>query len=402
MPDETILKINENTIFDINEIKVPEVDNEDKMKFTLWAGNIWGQFKKIFSSRQEREIESPSAIVAIRGTTIEMDVDQNQNTLIRVEEGNVVVRSKDVEGEVTVGSNQETFVEKGKAPTEPSGIRKPEQRESKFDIKLPKLVYTDPSILRAGVPISGTAPPQSQLFIADRPVAVTPDGSFDTRIPVTEGLNSIKVRSVLANKEQSREIKIYVNTKKPEIRLSTPIVAGFNNRRDYSLNGGVFDLTPGDKITVFINQEEVTQVLGRGSFNRTVVLKEGLNQIRVVARDRSGNTTEIAQGLFLDTVKPILTVTEPAELRHIRPEPPPPPGVRQVRREKTIRGLVVDPQPSSGIKRLTLNGKEIKPNSDGSFAVTIPLRRGDNRLNFMIEDLAGNILRDNSRVIHIP
>lgn len=402
MPDETILKINENTIFDVNEIKTPEVDNEDKMKFTLWAGNIWGQFKKIFSSRQEREIESPSAIVAIRGTTIEMDVDQNQNTLIKVEEGNVLVRSKDIEGEVMVGPNQETYVEKGKAPTEPSGLRMPELKEGEFNINFPKLIYTDPSVLRLGVPLSGTVRPQSQLFIDDRPVPVTGNGSFDTRIPVSEGLNSIKVRSVSAIGEQSKDIKFYVNTKKPEIRLSTPIVADFYNRRDYSLNGGVFDLTPGDKITVYINQEEVAQVIARGSFNRTIVLEEGLNQIRVVARDRSGNTTEISQRIFLDTVKPILTVTDPAEQRHIRPEPPPPPGVRQVRSEKTIRGLVIDPQPSSGIKRLTLNGKEIKPNSDGSFAVTIPLRKGDNRLNFMIEDLAGNILHDSSRIIHIP
>jgi hypothetical protein len=402
MPDETILKINENTIFDIDEIKVPEVDNEDKMKFTVWAGNIWGKFKKIFSSRQEREIESPSAVVAIRGTTIEMDVDQNQNTLVRVEEGQVVVKSKDVEGEVTVSSNQETFVEKGKAPSQPSGIRKTEVGPGKFEINFPKLLYTNPAVLNTGVPISGTVPVKSQLFADARPIPVSPNGSFNAMLPVKEGLNSIKLQATLNNRQESKELKFYVNTKKPEIRLSTPIVAKFYNRRDYSLSGGVFDLTPGDKITVFINREQVTDVLGRGSFNRTIILQEGNNQIRVVARDRSGNTTEISQNLFLDTVKPILTVTEPAEQRHIRPEPPPPPGVRQVRREKIIRGIVIDPQPSSGIKRMSLNGKEIKPNSDGTFTTNIPLRKGDNRLNFIIEDMAGNIINDNSRIIHIP
>jgi hypothetical protein len=76
--------------------------------------------------------------------------------------------------------------------------------------------------------------------------------------------------------------------------------------------------------------------------------------------------------------------------------------VREVRREKIIRGIVIDPQPSSGIKKITLNGKEIKPNSDGTFTTKIPLRKGDNRLNFIIEDMAGNILHDSSRIIHIP
>jgi len=406
MPDGTVLKINENTIFDINEIKVPQVDNEDKMKFTVWAGNIWARFTKIFSSRQEREIESPSAVVSIRGTTIEMNVDQNQNTLVRVEEGLVSVKSKDVEEEVTVGSNQETYVERGKAPTQPSGFRSQPSEESdvefSFTVDLPRLVYTDPAVLNTGIAITGKVPPGAQLFAENRPIAVTPDGSFNTTIPVQEGLNTINLNAISGENQQSRAVKVYINTKAPDIRLSTPLVAGFYNRRDYSLSGGVFDLTPGDKIKVFINDQEVAEILGRGSFNRTIILKEGMNNIRVIARDRSGNTKEIAQNLFLDTAKPIITITEPAEPIHLRVEPPPPPGVRFVRIEQNIRGLVVDPQPSSGIKRITVNGKEIQPNSDGSFVITIPLQKGDNRLNFMVEDLAGNIMRDNSRIIRVP
>jgi hypothetical protein len=406
MPDGTVLKINENTIFDVNEIKIPQIDNEDKMKFTVWAGNIWARFTKIFSSRQEREIESPSAVVSIRGTTIEMNVDQNQNTLVRVEEGLVSVRSKEVEGEVTVSSNQETYVERGKAPTQPSGFR-PQQSEQSdaefsFTINLPRLVYTDPAVLNTGIALRGKVPPGAQLFAENRPIPVTPDGSFDATIPVQEGLNTINLSAISGENKQSRAVKVYVNTKAPDIRLSTPLVTGFYNRRDYSLSGGVFDLTPGDKIRVFINNEEVADILGRGSFNRTIILKEGMNNIRVIARDRSGNTKEIAQNLFLDTAKPILTVTEPAEPIHVRVEPPPPPGVRFVRIEQNVRGLVVDPQPSSGIKRITVNGKEIQPNSDGSFVITIPVKKGDNRLNFMVEDLAGNIMRDNSRIIRVP
>jgi hypothetical protein len=64
--------------------------------------------------------------------------------------------------------------------------------------------------------------------------------------------------------------------------------------------------------------------------------------------------------------------------------------------------VVLDPEPSSGIKRVVINGKEIKPNSDGSFDTTIPLQRGENRLTFMVEDLAGNILRDNSKTVRLP
>ena len=123
MPDGTLIKVNENSIFDVKEIRTVEQDKEDKMSFTLWAGNIWARFKKVVNTRQARQIESPSAVVAIRGTTLDMNVDNNQSTTVRVFEGSVSVISKDAEGEVIVGTNQETTVDKGRAPTSPQTIK---------------------------------------------------------------------------------------------------------------------------------------------------------------------------------------------------------------------------------------------------------------------------------------
>jgi hypothetical protein len=408
MPDGTQLKISENTVFDVNEIKTPEKDKEDKQSFTVWAGSIWAKFTKLVTTRQERRIDSPSAVVAIRGTTLEMDVDQNQGTRVRVEEGSVQVTSKDVAGEVTVDANQETFVARGSAPSQPRAFRTMQgtQPESEgaflFNLNLPSVMITDPAALVAGMPVTGRIPPGGQLSADQQPLQVNPDGSFNVRLRVNEGLNKIDLTASSGGQKQTKEIKVYVNTKKPEIRLSSPLVTGFYNNRSYSLSGGVFDPTPGDKVTVKINNETVAELIGRGAFNRTIILNEGENTIRVVAVDRSGNSSEISQQLFLDTVKPILTVTEPAEQVSYRREPPPPPNVRAVRIEQTVRGIVIDPEPSSKIKRMVLNGKEIKPRSDGSFTTTIPLIRGENRLTFEIEDMAGNMLRDNSRIVRVP
>ncbi len=406
MPDGTVLKINENTIFDLDEIKTPEEDQEDKMSFTVWAGNIWAKFTKLVSPRQERKVESPGAVVAIRGTTIEMNVDLDQNTRVRVEEGSVVVKSKDAVGEVTLAANQETYVARGKAPSQPTSIRDRSVDEDAekimFNVNLKSPIVTDPNVLVSGLQLNGWAPKGAQVTANQRPVQVNFDGTFDTRVRVQEGLNRINMTAKHGSKSESREIKVFVNSKRPEIRLSSPLVAGFYNRRDYSLSGGVFDGTPGDKVKVFIGNEEVVEVMGQGSFNRTVILNEGKNDIRVVAKDRSGNTTEISQRLFLDTVKPILTITEPAQQTLYRFEPPAPPTVKNVRRQQVVRGIIIDPQPSSGLKRVLLNGNEIKPRSDGSFVTTVPLIRGDNRLNFEVEDMSGNILRENTRLIKVP
>jgi hypothetical protein len=402
MPDESVVKIGENTIFDINEIKTPAADNEDKMGFTLWTGRLWAKFKKIVSNRQERQLESPGAVVAIRGTTLEMEVDNHQKTTVKVEEGMVSVRSKDTQEEVLVSANQLTIVEKGKSPTNPQTLQpKPEIDQAFiFQLDVPQLIFTDPSVLTSGIQVMGRINPSGTLNADEQPISVLADGSFNGYVRVTEGLNEIVFTAEVDGQQKTRTLRVYVNTQKPEVRLSTPLVSDYYNRRDYSLSGGVFDATPDDKVNVFINNEEVAEVFGRGSFNTTVILNEGPNTISVVAEDRSGNTTEMVQNLFLDTVKPILTVTSPPEKIHMRYEPPPPPsGISII--EQEIQGVIIDPEPSSGIKRILVNGTELKPRSDGSFQTVLRIQRGETRLEFIVEDLAGNVLRDNTRSIRV-
>lgn len=409
MPDGSQIKIGENTMFEVTELKEPETDKEDKVTLTVWLGSIWAKFKKVVTNRQERFVDSPSAVVAIRGTTLEIDVDNTEKTLVRVTEGLVSVKSKQTSEEVMVGSNQQTIVEKGKAPTKPGKIQESTEekdaepsKEFKFSINLEKNRFTDPAVIGAGIPIKGRVTPGMQVTVNGSPVNVRPDGQFDTRLRVREGLNQYKVEARLGDDVRSRNVGVFVNTKKPEIRLSSPLVSGFINRRDYSLSGGVFDTTPGDKIKVRLNREMVGEIDGRGSFNRTVILKEGANKIIVEAEDMDGNHFEKTQDLFLDTVKPILTITEPAQPSLVRFEPPPPPNMPNQRYEQVVRGIIIDPEPSSKIKRISVNGQEIRPNSDGTFETIVFLKRGQNHLNFIVEDLAGNVFRDNSRTIRIP
>jgi len=421
MPDGSVIKIHENTIFDVKSIKTAARDNKDEMKFTLFAGNIWAKFKKLVNTRQTRQIESPSAVVAIRGTTIEMNVDQNKRTVVRVLEGRVGIRSKDVTGEVLVGANQESTVEKGKAPTAPRPASKTDgtgegaaEGALKLEVKPGQLQFTNAAVLISGVPVSGRVNAGGKVFANGVPLNVNANGLFKGQVQVQEGINEIRFTARLNSQTTKQVLRVLVNTKRPQIRLSKPIVAGFINRRDYSLSGAIFDATPKDKVKVYINNELVAELFGQGTFNRTIILNEGKNDIRVSAVDFSKNTVEKAETIFLDTVRPILTVTDPAQpvYRHlVGPLQPPVDNPNynflQERVYKTIRGIIIDPAPSSGIKRIKVNGKEIQPNSDGSFETEIVLVRGkpgqpgENRLSFYVEDMAGNITRDNSRVIMV-
>lgn len=403
MPDGSKIRVDQSSIFDVKDIKTEKEDGEDEMSFSLWVGNIWASFKKVVSGRRSRTIESPSAVVAIRGTILEVNVDEKLTTRVSVEEGLVSVTSKDTEGEVLVGSKQETIVEQGKPPTQPSSSESTEQQNTTIQLQVDKLPIqqTDPAVLSRGVTISGKTVGGANVSVDSRPLNVLPNGQFSGQVMVKEGFNSFHIVAEKDGQSATENIRTFINTRRPQIQLSTPLVAGFYNKRDYSLSGAVFDETPLDKIRVLINGDEVAEVRGRGTFNRTIILQEGKNDIQVTALDLAKNSMEISERLFLDTVKPIITITEPAQPNFTRFEPPAPPG-RRVRLTQVIRGIIIDPEPSSGLKRITINGKEIKPNSDGSFETEIALERGENKLQIVAEDTAGNIKRDSSRRIVVP
>ncbi len=409
MPDESIIRVDQNSIFDVKDIKTEEESGEDNFSFSLWAGNIWAKFTKAVSGRKSRSIESPSAVVAVRGTTFEVNVDQELTTRVAVEEGEVLVTSKDTQGEVIVRSNQQTIVRRGKSPTDPTtGEDNEDMRGDSgfpFQLNRPPLQITDPAILSRGVEISGKTLSGSFVEANGQPLNVGPNGGFRGQVRINEGFNSITINASNGDLSHTERLRLFVNTKGPQIRLSTPLVSGFLNKRDYSLSGAIFDQTPLDKIKVTINGEEIIEVRQRGSFNRTIILKEGRNDINIVATDLSNNQIQKVERIFLDTVKPIITVTEPAQPNFVRFEPPANPDrfsrTDQERFRQIIRGVIIDPQPSSGLKRIVVNGQEIRPNTDGSFEAEIVITRGDNRLTFFAEDLAGNITRDNSRRIFV-
>jgi len=232
MPDGSVIKVNENSIFDVKEIKTVEEDKEDKLSFTLWAGNIWAKFKKVVNTRQSRQIDSPSAVVAIRGTILDMNVDQDQTTKVRVFEGSVSVLSKDAPGEVIVETNQESTVRKGRAPTSPQRFTSDQSQDAQtgqgfvFQVNTSKLQFIDPAVLLAGVPVSGRVVPGAMVFANGAPLSVNSNGNFLGRVNVQEGLNEINFEAQLGDRKKTNNLRLYVKTKKPESRLSKPIVAG--------------------------------------------------------------------------------------------------------------------------------------------------------------------------------
>ncbi len=458
LPDESTIKIEENTVF---EVKILDEEKEEEFSFFLWLGNVSAKFKKIVSSRQSRTIESPSAVVAVRGTEFSVAVDQGRRTILKVKSGKVEYMSKATGKKVIVKSNQFSSVAPGKDPTPPqrqddeggregagilggaagtgegapgdgqggqeaggqeqggqqgaqegggqgtgdqnaggqgtggqgAGTGGQRQEQLTLNIDLNKFVYTEPSILGQGLQIKGSTLPGAQVKIGATVVVANSGGLFSGYVNVREGLNVVDISARKDGQFLSSKVRVYVNTSPPKLNIKRPVNSRFTNVSRYNLEGTINDATPMDEIELILNSRKVGKFAAKSSFRIPLVLKEGLNEFALVAQDRSGNTESLTESLFLDSIKPQIVINRPATSGMVINIPPNPPSGRQSPRTVVVTGRVIDPQPSSGLETVSVNGAAIQLSPNGQFETPIQLHLGTNELIFNSRDRAGNVQR---------
>ncbi len=114
-----------------------------------------------------------------------------------------------------------------------------------------------------------------------------------------------------------------------------------------------------------------------GAFSIDVPLTEGENMVAIFARDEAGNESNTTNPITIiqDTTAPKLEVNEPQDAQQV-----------ELRRNQviTVKGAT-DPGTT-----VTLNGRRVFTQADGSFTTTFQLQEGDNTLQFVAMDKAGN------------
>jgi len=123
--------------------------------------------------------------------------------------------------------------------------------------------------------------------------------------------------------------------------------------------------------TVTVNGVPVTLDPNNGQFSYTILLKEGTNRIVARAIDKIGNTYEVVRNVFLDTMPPALTVTNPIDQQVVSSAKLNVEGLTDLNAVITINGNVV-------------------PIEAGAFKKAVTLKEGLNRIVILATDLAGN------------
>jgi len=99
--DQSLLKIHSNTRITLNAFVSPV---EKKNSVLLFFGRIWGKMRRKVLRRKAFEVQTPTAVLGVRGTEFETASYEDGTTIVRVDSGKV-----DVDNEIdrsTLSSNQ--------------------------------------------------------------------------------------------------------------------------------------------------------------------------------------------------------------------------------------------------------------------------------------------------------
>lgn len=136
----------------------------------------------------------------------------------------------------------------------------------------------------------------------------------------------------------------------------------------------------GATVSLYHNNQEKAKTLvdasGQFSF-QDVTLEEGANNFYVIARDPAGNESQrsLNREVIYDTEPPLLTIDQPED------------GALIVGATRQTIDVIGNTDVGS---RLSLNGRVVLVKSDGSFNTQFALDEGDNSLEFIAQDQAGN------------
>lgn len=200
------------------------------------------------------------------------------------------------------------------------------------------------------------------------------DGRFTIKRRLNEGLNNIQLIATdpagnIAT--VSREVNLV--TRPPEINIG----GAFN---DMWTNKSVIDITgplPAG-ITMKVNGQAAT-ILNNGTFNHEVILNEGENSILIEAMDDVGNTTTQEMLIHRKTTAPILSLNVADNSTFQQSE-------IQIM-GKTDPGTIV-----------SIGGLAISVSPVGEFQTTVKLAQGQNLLEVVAQDQAGNLTKRQKRI----
>lgn len=141
------------------------------------------------------------------------------------------------------------------------------------------------------------------------------DGLFAIPTTLTEGANEFKVESLLNGKVtgESDPVTVTLDTVKPKLAITNPKDGDKTNRESVTVEGTVSD----DNLDWVKVNGQVAQVVN-GTYSKRILLENGQNVIKVVARDKANNKTTKTVTVSAQYNAPVIDNLTPATDLHLK------------------------------------------------------------------------------------
>ncbi|MCS1350640.1 S8 family serine peptidase [Mechercharimyces sp. CAU 1602] len=144
----------------------------------------------------------------------------------------------------------------------------------------------------------------------------TDTGAFAAEVDLSTGENKLSAKSSTdaGMTEPSPEVTIIVDKKRPALTIEAPSDGEKTNKEVVTVRGNASDNEGLQWLK--INNKKVT-VQEDGSFSKRILLDEGENTIKVVARDKAGNKKQKRIKVYAKFSEPVIENLQPAEDKHL-------------------------------------------------------------------------------------
>jgi RHS repeat-associated protein len=194
--------------------------------------------------------------------------------------------------------------------TDAAGNESTTQTQVTLDFGAPAIAITSPTSLAiVGTPaveVGGTCGDAVRVTVAGQPVTPSAGRFAGSAALPEEGENVVVVEATDAAGNASRaSVTVVRDTSPPALQLEQPTPGTFTGFASLTVQGTVTEPHLG---TVTVNGAPA-QIAG-SRFSAQVTLVEGVNTLRVVARDALGHTSTLERVITLDTTPPVIRVLE--------------------------------------------------------------------------------------------
>ena len=155
----------------------------------------------------------------------------------------------------------------------------------------------------------------------------------------------------------------------PNISITSPLNGLITKQAMVTVSGTI------DYKYSVVKVNGVGAVVSNNTFGATIQLSEGQNTISVIATNSAGSTAKTLQ-VILDTVPPLVAITQPAD------------ATKTKQTTVTVTGTVSD---NRGISSIVVNSHASTANEDSTFTHNVTLDEGNNTITAQATDVAGNI-----------